>query len=332
MKKQYLLLPALFGASVAVAQFAPQAGSPGTKAIHKDSSVFVNWATGATLERGWQDVADTTLGRVQVGDETYIPGKAGNGVVSLGDGGMAVVTFEKPVTNGNGYDFAVFENGFIDESLKPGNAFLELAFVEVSSDGVNFVRFPSECLNDTASQMASFEAMNAEKIHNLAGKYIANYGTPFDLEELKDAPGLDVSRITHIRIIDVTGSINPLYASRDSRGRIINDPYPTAFASGGFDLDAVGVIHEENSTGLEEPVAGSIRMFPNPVNSGSFITLGLAVGTEQIACYDSNGRQVSFESRGENGRINAISLPQKGIYLVRIMSGGVQVLKRVVVN
>jgi hypothetical protein len=35
------------------------------------------------------------------------------------------------------------------------------------------------------------------------------------------------------------------YASCDSQGHQINDPWPTPFPTGGFDLDAVGVIHQK---------------------------------------------------------------------------------------
>jgi hypothetical protein len=42
----------------------------------------------------------------------------------------------------------------------------------------------------------------------------------------------------------VVGSINPEYATYDCQGNPVNDPWPTAFASGGMDLDAVGVIHD----------------------------------------------------------------------------------------
>jgi hypothetical protein len=35
------------------------------------------------------------------------------------------------------------------------------------------------------------------------------------------------------------------YASYDSQGHQINDPWPTNFPTGGFDLDAVGVINEK---------------------------------------------------------------------------------------
>jgi hypothetical protein len=44
-----------------------------------------------------------------------------------------------------------------------------------------------------------------------------------------------------VRIVDVVGSLT--LGSVDSLGNVVNDPYPTAFASGGFDLDAVGVLH-----------------------------------------------------------------------------------------
>lgn len=57
-------------------------------------------------------------------------------------------------------------------------------------------------------------------------------------------PGLNLNSVTHIRIVDVVGSIDPLYATRDSLNRVINDPWPTFFETGGFDLDAVGVIHQ----------------------------------------------------------------------------------------
>lgn len=331
MKKYVLAAASCCFLSGAYAQFAPQVGFAGTTAIHKDSSVFVNWATACSISRGWQDAADTTLGKAQVGDETYVPGKAGNGVVSLGDGGIAVMTFEKPLTNGPGYDFAVFENGFIDQTLDPGNAFLELAFVEVSSDGINFFRFDAESLNDTIVQRASFEAMNAVKINNLAGKYIANYGTPFDLDELKDQPGLDVNKITHVKVIDVTGSIDPLYATRDSKGRTINDPYPTAFASGGFDLDGIGVINQDNFSAVETIawIDQSVSVFPNPVKRDELITVQLPkAGT--VFCYDITGKTIAVKQTISAS--HELQIKQPGIYLVRCVSGGEEVIKRIVVQ
>ena len=67
---------------------------------------------------------------------TGLPSTSPTTVVSLGDGGSITLTFAHPLSDGTGPDLAVFENAFND-------TFLELAFVEVSSDGANFVRFPA---------------------------------------------------------------------------------------------------------------------------------------------------------------------------------------------
>ena len=82
----------------------------------------------------------------------------------------------------------------------------------------------------------------------IAGKFELNYGVPFDLEELADSSNIDIDEITHIRVIDVVGSINTEYASYDALGNIINDPWPTNFPSSGFDLDAVAVIHYKDDS------------------------------------------------------------------------------------
>jgi len=161
-------------------------------------------------------------------------------VLSLGDGGRVTLTFSPPVADGAGADFAVFENGF----ATTGTAiFAELAFVEVSSNGVDFVRFPAVSCTPAATQTGTFGTLDPRNLHNLAGKYPAGYGTPFDLAELAGSPGLDINRITHVRLIDVTGDVNG-HGSRDSAGNWINDPFPTNFQTSGFDLDAVGVIHQ----------------------------------------------------------------------------------------
>ena len=83
----------------------------------------------------------------------------------------------------------------------------------------------------------------------------SGFGTPFDLAELNGMPGLNIASVTQIRLIDVVGSIAPAYATRDSLNRIINYPWPTFFETGGFDLDAVGVIHQA----VPEP--GSVALF-----------------------------------------------------------------------
>lgn len=234
------VLLACFGAVALAGPFAPAAGQPGTTALSVDDPCFVAWATGVTVVRGPTDVSNPGAGLASYGTEANALGKAAgtSHVVSLGDGGTATVTFDQPVTDGPGFDFAVFENSFSD-------TFLELAFVEASSDGVHFFRFPAVSLTQTDAQVGGFGTLDPTNLHNLAGKYRALYGTPFDLADLAGvSPLLDTGRVTHVRVVDVVGSIADAYATYDSQGHRVNDPWPTPFASGGFDLDAVGVIHQ----------------------------------------------------------------------------------------
>jgi hypothetical protein len=297
---------------IAKGQFAPPAGQPGTTAIYKDSTIIVNWATQCTVKRGWQNIADTTLGLADVGDSSMACGSAGtNGVVSLGDRGLATLTFQYPVKNGLSWDFAVFENSFSD-------TFLELAFVEVSSDGINFYRFPSTSLTDTAVQVDTYGELDATKINNLAGKYRLNYGTPFDLDELSGISGLDINHITHIRVVDVIGSIDKQYASYDSYGHVVNDPWPTPFPSSGIDLDAVGVIHQDMSSIRENAQATDMSIFPNPCQNEVNVSWINDTKPSHISLIDLKGRVLTDAIPcGNILRINSESIAP-GIYLLRI--------------
>jgi hypothetical protein len=228
------------------AQFAPAQNQPGTTAMHADSSAFVAWATGCVAEPGPMNITNPNGGNAGTGwpASNVIGYPEGTmGVTCLGDGGMATVTFASPICNREGPDFAVFENGF-ENAQTPGYWFLELGFVEVSSDGENFFRFPAYSNTQTETQLGGMGCIDPSQIHNLASKYGAMYGTPFDLDEVPDDPLLDKEYITHVRIVDVVGCIDPEYATYDCQGHPVNDPWPTAFASGGMDLDAVGVIHD----------------------------------------------------------------------------------------
>ncbi len=228
------------------AQFAPAQGQPGTTAMHADSSAFVAWATGCVAEPGPMNITNPSGGNAGTGwpASNVIGYPEGTmGVTCLGDGGRATVTFASPICNREGPDFAVFENGF-ENAQTPGYWFLELGFVEVSSDGEHFFRFPAYSNTQTTTQIGGMGCIDPSQIHNLASKYGAMYGTPFDLDEVPDDPLLDKDNITHVRIVDVVGCIDLEYATYDCQGNPVNDPWPTAFASGGMDLDAVGVIHD----------------------------------------------------------------------------------------
>jgi hypothetical protein len=293
------------------AQFEPAAGLAGSSAIHKDSNIFVGWASSCVLQNGWMDCMNPSLGYAGPNDPILCTGIAdGIGVASLGDGGMVTLQFSLPITNGPGNDFAVFENSF-------SNDFLELAFVEVSSDGNNFYRFPSVSYTSSIQQTGTFGLSNPEQIHNLAGKYRASYGTPFNLDDLDTVLNLDINRITHVRIIDVVGCINcENYSNYDALGNIINDPYPTPFAQGGFDLDAVGVMHFAPQGIVEAPMAATLNIYPNPMASNEEIRISWQGTTifQEIMLSDLQGRIV-YSVDESNGRIQVPSL-NPGVYIL----------------
>ncbi|MSQ79606.1 MAG: T9SS type A sorting domain-containing protein [Flavobacteriaceae bacterium] len=312
----------------AVAQYAPPAGYAGTTAMHKDSSAFVGWATHCTVIRGWQDISDTSLGLATAGDELNGTDKAmNNSIVSLGDGGAAILTFSSPIADGPGADFAVFENAFND-------SFLELAHVEVSSDGKQFFRFASQYVGDSLTQYTNNAWMDATKIHNLAGKYRAGFGTPFDLAELKGLAELDMQHITHVKLIDVVGSLNPLFATHDSKGRPINDPWPTPFAAGGFDLDAVGVINEGSWKLALRQAQGDIasRVYPNPCVD--LLNVRCEMSDVGFLLMDLEGKVLlaSALSGGEREISIKLSHLRAGIYVLKMgstdFSGCIKVVKQ----
>ncbi|NDV63265.1 hypothetical protein G0Q06_12435 [Puniceicoccales bacterium CK1056] len=229
--------------------YAPAAGQEGSTAIPFDDPEFTGWANAVVSVNFGSDV----------GDEYKNPAAAlgparesAQDVLVLGRGGSVTLEFVPGIADQDGWDFAVFENAFRD-------AFLELAYVEVSSDGVHFVRFPNYSL--TADPVGAFGDVQATFIEGFGGKYRAGWGTPFDLSILAEAhasalageqlfsgeftnallqnyPHLDPSQVKYVRIIDVVGDgSNP-----DCEGFAVYDPYPTIITSG-FDLDAVGVLN-----------------------------------------------------------------------------------------
>ena len=302
---------------ILLGQFAPAADQEGTTALAKDDPVFINWSTGVDIIRGQQNIADDSLNFAEVGDPEFAMGTPDNQIVSLGDSGVAILTFDKPIRDGAGFDFAVFENGFPTF----GGYFLELAFVEVSSNGNFFVRFPATSLTDTTEQLATFDLIQPENINNLAGKYVSGFGTPFDLSELKDIPNLDISNITHVKIIDVIGSVADSIGTIDAFGNKINDPFPTPFPSGGFDLDAVGVIYENNSTSITEPsLQNLVQVYPNPINGEEILHIEFPDFLEkngQIQLFSANGTLLEVKPiNNTNIKFSFIGLP-KGIYFLK---------------
>ena len=302
--------------------FCGAVGTEGCNAIKADSSAIVAWATGVTVTRGPRNIANPDLGLAATGTESNAIGMATLNdvydVVSLGDGGSALVTFARPIRNGEGPDFAVYENGFSDNSL-------ELAFVEVSTDGQRFVRFPATCLTQTETQLANAGQTDPTNLNNLAGKFRIGYGTPFDLEELRDSTGINIDSIVYVRVVDVVGSINPQYGTYDAYGHIINDPWPTPFEASGYDLTGVAVLHENTNTSGIDEVMTVEGIWPNP--TADRVNVSMRYAAEGLL-YDLTGRQVAAYSLREG--LNTLDLTnlKNGVYMLRTEGSVSKIVKK----
>ncbi|RKY26200.1 MAG: hypothetical protein DRP79_05350 [Planctomycetota bacterium] len=206
---------------------------------------------------------------------------------TLGNGGSIKLGFsdEKRVFNGAGPDFIVFENPFQILDTEPpydplGLYFAELMFVEVSTDGEVFARFPMLTTNTEPIHADETDGLDAAQYSGFAGIHpvYANVdsnsidpfdpavagGDAFDLSDLSDHPNVtsglvDLNDIRWVRLVDITGDGSVL----DSEGNPIFDAYQyegDPIAINGADVDALSVIN-----GLEGAV------IPEPATTISFI-------------------------------------------------------------
>lgn len=222
--------------------------------VNMNSLDIIAWAT------GWEDyfVGGGDVLEIWQKPEEALGEAEGevDTIVCLGRGGQITMTFENGIKDGDGWDFAVFENSEIFNN-ETNKGFLELAYVEVSSDGVNFVRFDTISFQDP---VGAFGLVDNTMIHNIAGKYKQGLGTPFDLADLayKDEVSsgqVNLNRIFYVKIVDIVGdgscqqSNPPPPPDWGADGEPIYDPYPTS-GSAGFDLDAVGVRYQSKNNAM----------------------------------------------------------------------------------
>ncbi|MGA2071060.1 MAG: hypothetical protein ABSG97_06890 [Sedimentisphaerales bacterium] len=238
--------------------------------------IFRGWAdnvvsydpTPQYMQLWWRDPTKALGQSMSDTDEVY--------TVSLGDlsqddinagvpPGQITLSFTETIRDQNGYDFVVFENGFYVEE---NQYFCDLGYVEVSSDGTHFARFPSVSL--TASRVGAYGMVDITNVYNLGGKHPNSgdefTGTPFDLSEITNEPNVvaglvDLNNISYVRIVDIPGSGNfydnarklidpctwPNWGYYDANHPIY-DPWPT-YGSGGFDLEAIGVLQPQQYGG-----------------------------------------------------------------------------------
>ena len=261
-KKRKMLTEQLEDRRLLAGPYAPAAGQLGSTAIAHDDAAIIGWASGY---ENYQPGSDVDLAFQVPGNAIGQAEGTISDAVTLGRSGQITLSFSTPIRNGFGSDFAIFENSFSD-------TFLELAYVEVSSDGSNFFRFENDSL--TPSPVAAFGDVDPTNVHNLAGKYRRGQGTPFDLDELSGiSPLLNTAAVTHVRVVDVVGDGTAL----DTSGDVIYDPSPTV-GSAGFDLDGVGVLnaieYSSDVVDFEDVGSGldSQSFFNGPDPDGTIVT------------------------------------------------------------
>jgi hypothetical protein len=327
MRHFYLLIILSIGILYVGAQDFPT----GTNAIHKDSTVIVGWATNIEVVRGYIKISDTThtyteagvtSNRAWAGTPENALGAANGSFVSFGDGGYAILQFENPIGNGPGPDFAVFENAMFSPPNQNEMCFVELAFVEVSSDGENYERFPAVSQMQYHTQVTSFQSVEWSKYHNFAGIFPVFYAVPFDLDDIHGEL-VDKNNITHIKIIDAVGCVNPEFATYDAEANIVNCSWPTPFNTGGFDLDAVGVIHF--STSINNNYVCNINIYPNPATEKIRLS---NCEDKRVEIYNGQGNIVKIIEKFENA-INIGELVH-GIYFIRIFKDAGIITKKLI--
>lgn len=180
---------------------------------------IVSFVPGSAAGFGADQLPDIILGPPLGGGPT----EGSLDVLALGNGGAIVLTFAGDICDGPGPDFTIFENAFAAGDPS-GAVFAEVAFVAVSVDGDGFVTFP----------------WDSRSFAGLAGKTAVlshpdNGIDPFDPEvsggDAFDLADLGLARVRFLRITDAGASI-PDPGNRVPPGN-----------SGGFDLDAVAVLH-----------------------------------------------------------------------------------------
>lgn len=145
-------------------------------------------------------------------------------VLSLGQGGEIVLGFgEREIANEPGPDFVVFENAFWPGGVR-SMVYAELGEVSVSEDGEVWLTFPCDSGGDGEGGFAGCAgvspALEFDPLALVPLDVAASGGDAFDLADLEIESARFV-KITDLGTLELTGT------------------------SSGFDLDAVGLTHQE---------------------------------------------------------------------------------------
>jgi hypothetical protein len=222
-----------------------------------------------------------------------VPSSSPTDICSIGLGGEICVGFKNfEVVDGDGPDFTIFENAFINPVTQ--KVFAEPAVVSVSADGINFVEFPWDY--NTLEGCAGTKPTNGK-----ANPFDPNEsgGNSFDLSTI------GLKKIKYIKIKDICDSI-----LKDEK-----HPFYSPLLSG-FDLDCVVGIHllpnfssvDSHDAKVKLEVTHG-RMNLNFHEPYSFVL------------YNSQGQVVFFTFQIGQFTLNFVDFPD-GLYLLSLQKTG----------
>jgi hypothetical protein len=225
-----------------------------------------------------------------------IPASAPEQLLSLGLEGEIIVGFKGfSIIDGEGADFIIFENAFINPLTQ--KVFAEPAAVSVSSDGINFYEFPFDSLS--LEGCAGTQPTNGSQ-SPCEPAFCG--GNAFDLA------AIGLNNISYIRIRDLSSMIlnNPQH------------PYYDAIISG-FDLDAVVGLHYQANHVSSVFFAESAQK-PYSINTSaefiSIILTNLHSTSVSATLFDIYGRELS--NGHSSGTINLNTNSGNAVFLLKI--------------
>ena len=209
----------------------PAAAAHG-EGVAADSALVSGWATGVVAYGPGAEAAAYTDARAALGPATGVSTE----VVTLGRGGTITLELAAACADRDGAELAVFENALGEAS----SLFAELAYVEVSSNGTDFARFP--VATTRTEPVGAYGRIDTGQYSGFAGLHPAGTGTAFDLAELRGSAEVaegpvDLDAVRFVRLVDVVGDGR----ETDASGTPVYDPYPTTDTAG-FDLDGVALL------------------------------------------------------------------------------------------
>ncbi|MEZ5979177.1 MAG: hypothetical protein R3F34_13270 [Planctomycetota bacterium] len=186
-------------------------------------------------------------------------------VVTLGIGGSLTLGFDRTITDGPGADFTVFENAIGVQSEAYLTVYSEVVFVEVSTNGVDWARFPVDYEGPNATT-GQYNGMRWGTYARMAGDVptasnvltngidpfdpVVSGGNAFDLRDLEQDPAVvagkvNLRRIHFVRLVDCE---NGMWV--DVEGETIWD---NGGLTGSADIDAVAVLNDTQIVNPHQP-------------------------------------------------------------------------------